>query len=213
MATATSATPVPLTIDLDTIERVVLRPGPHFSDDDFFDFCQRQNRLLRIERNAEGEIIVMTPVGTEGSFAESKVFMQLSNWAERDGRGLAFGSNTGMKLPDGSTVSPDALWITNETWRAIPRTIRKKFAPLVPSFVIEIRSPSDRVKDLHEKMLAYLHNGVELGWFIDPISRKVRVYKQDAPFIELDNPARVEGEGPVAGFVLELKQIYDELEA
>jgi Uma2 family endonuclease len=217
MATTTAATTlVPFLIDLDIFERVVLRPPPDFSDDDFFDFCQRpEHELLRIERNAEGDIIVMAPVGTEGGFTESQVAVELSIWAKRDGRGLAFGSNTGIKLPDGSTFSPDAFWITNETWKAIPRAIRKKFASCVPPFVIEVRSPSDRKKDLHEKMLAYLRNGVELGWLIDPLSRTptVRIYRQSEPFVELENPARLEGEGPVAGFVLDLKEIYDVLDA
>lgn len=211
MATATD--PLVFKVDLETMERAVLRPGPEFTDDDFFDFCQQQHKLLRIERNAEGDIIIMPPVGYEGTFAEGKVYEQLSLWARRDGRGIALPANAGTKFPDGSTLSPDALWITKETWRAIPRHIRKKFAPCVPPFLIEIRSPSDRKKDLHEKMLTYLRNGVELGWLLDPISRTVRIYRQGAPFVELENPSRVEGEGPVAGFVLDLKEIYDMLDA
>lgn len=211
MATATD--PLVFTLDLETINRAVLRPPPGFTDDDFFDFCQQQHKLLRIERNADGEIIIMAPVGFEGGAIEGWVYEQLSQWARGDGRGLALVSNIGIKLPDGSTFSSDTFWISRETWKAIPRKLRRKFAPLVPPFVIEIRSPSDRMKDLHEKMLTYQGNGVELGWLIDPIARKVRIYKQGGPFIELDNPARVEAEGPVAGFVLDLKQIYHELEA
>jgi Uma2 family endonuclease len=189
-----------------------LRPGREFTDDDFFDFCQQQHELLRIERNAEGEIIIMPPVGFEGGATEGWVFVQLSAWAKRDARGVALPPNTGTKLPDGSTFAPDGFWITKETWKAIPRKVRKKFAPCVPPFVIEVRSPSDRKKDVHEKMLTYMRNGVELGWLIDPISGTVRIYKQGEPFIELEKPARVEGEGPVAGFVLDLKQIYDHLD-
>lgn len=212
---ATTATPsLPLIpVDIETFERVVLRPPPDFSNDDFFDFCQRKEyELLRIERNAEGEIILMAPVGFEGSFNETRVVNQLSEWAERDGRGIALGSNLGITFPDGSTLSPDACWGPNELWRAIPPAKRDKFAVLVPPFVIEIRSPSDRKKDLHEKMLAYLRNGVELGWLIDPLSRTVRIYRQGEEFIELEDPPRVEGEGPVAGFVLDLKQIYGQLD-
>jgi Uma2 family endonuclease len=212
MATATSVTPVPLTIDLDTIERVVLRPGPDFSDDDFFNFCQLQNKLLRIERSAEGEIIIMSPVGGEGSYAESKVNSQLDAWADGDGRGIVFSPNVGLQLPDGSTLSPDACWVPLELWEAVPRRQRRRFVPVVPPFVIEIRSPTDRIKDLHEKMLTYLRNGVELGWLIDPIARKVRIYRQGEPFVELENPSRVEGEGPVAGFVLDLRKMYELLD-
>jgi Uma2 family endonuclease len=212
MTPAVTSTPHELTVDLKTVKRVLLRPCPDFTDDDFFDFCQRHDKLLRIERNAEGEIIVMVPLGTEGGGIEFDVAGELRDWARRDGRGRGFGPNAGITLPDGSTFSPDVFWVPSQLWRAVPRSQRRKFAPLVPSFVIEIRSASDRVKDLHDKMLAYLRNGVELGWFIDPICRKVRIYRQGEPFIELDNPASVEGAGPVAGFVLDLKEIYDELD-
>lgn len=213
MTTASAITPDELRVNLDTVERVVLRPPPDFSDNDFFDFCQRQHKLLRIERNAEGEIIIMAPVGGEGSYAESKVNSQLDTWADSDGRGIVFSSNIGLRLPDGSTLSPDACWVPIKLWQAVPRKQRKKLVPVVPPFVIEIRSPTDRIKDLHEKMLAYLRNGVELGWLIDPILRKIRIYKQEEPFVELDDPLRIEGEGPVAGFVLELKKVYDMLDA
>jgi len=213
MATATATPALPLVLDLDTLERVVLRPPPGFSDDDFFDFCQqKQHQLFRIERNAEGDIIIMAPVGYEGGFVEADVVGELRDWAKRDGRGVALGPNTGIKLPDGSTFAPDAFWITNETRKAIPRQLRKKFAPMVPPFVIEVRSPSDRKKDLHDKMLTYLRNGVELAWFIDPLSRTVRIYRQPEEFLELNDPPQVEGEGPVEGFVLDLKQIYDQLD-
>jgi Uma2 family endonuclease len=210
---ATTAPAVPSVTHLDTFERIVLRPPADFSDDDFFDFCQRpEHELLRIERDANGDIVIMAPVGGEGTFHESRIFVALSNWADLGGRGIALNSNLGIKLPDGSTRSPDASWIPNELWKALPRRERKKFPPLVPPFVIEIRSPSDRKKNLHEKMLMYQRNGVELGWLIDPLSRTVRIYKPGAEFIELNDPERVEGEGPVAGFVLDLKQIYDQLQ-
>jgi Uma2 family endonuclease len=211
MASLTAVT-VPLVIDLDHFERVVLRPDAHFTCDRFVEFCQ-QHALLRIERNAEGEIIVMAPVGGEGSFLEFQVGLQLGIWAERDQRGIVLSPSLGVTLPDGSTVSPDACWVPNEMWQAVPRELRKKFPPLVPPFVIEIRSPTDRKKDLHEKVLAYLGNGVELGWLIDPLSRTIRIYKQSEKFLELNDPSHVEGEGPVAGFTLDLNRIYDRLDA
>ncbi len=213
MATTAAPPILQIVLDLDTLERVVLRPPEGFSDDDFFDFCRRkQYELFRIERNAEGDIIIMPPVGFDGALAESAVFIELHKWAKRDRRGLAVPPNTGIKFPDGSTFAPDGCWIPNEIRNAIPRGQRKKFAPFVPPFVIEVRSPSDRKKDLHEKMLTYLRNGVELGWLIDPLSRTVRIYKQGEEFVELNDPERVEGEGPVAGFVLDLKHIYGELD-
>lgn len=213
MATATATPTLPLVLDLDTAERVVVRLERDLTDDEFFDFCQQpQFELFRIERNADGDIIIMPPVGLGGGFNETMVLVELSNWAKRDGRGLALGPNAGITLPDASMFAPDAFWIPNEVWRAIPRKERQQFSRLVPPFVIEVRSRTDRNKDLHEKMLAYLRNGVELGWFIDPLTRTVRVYKRGEDFIELNDPPRVEGEGPVAGFVLDLKQIYDQLD-
>jgi Uma2 family endonuclease len=213
MATATATPALPLVLDLATVVRVVFRPEPDFTDNDFFDFCQQpQNELFRIERNAEGDIIIMAPIGGEGTYFEYEVGWQLGAWAKNDGRGVVLSANAGLKLPDGSTLSPDACWIPNELWRSMPRKQRKEFIPLVPPFVIEVRSRTDRKKELHEKMLAYLRNGVELGWLIDPLTRTVRIYKQGAEFIELQDPARIEGEGPVAGFVLDLKHIYDQLD-
>ena len=213
MATATATPTLPLLLDLDTAERVVLRLERDLTDDEFFDFCQQpQFELFRLERDAGGDIIITPPVGFEGGCIQSEVAFELISWAKRDGRGLALGSNAGITLPDGSMFSPDAFWLPKEDWRAIPRKERQQFARVVPPFVIEVRSRTDRKKDLHEKMLAYLRNGVELGWLIDPLTRTVRIYKQGEEFVELDNPPRVEGQGPVAGFVLDLKQIYDQLD-
>ncbi len=202
---------LPLALDVATLERVVLRPGDEFTEDDFFDFCQ-EHELLRIERNSAGEIIIMAPAGLESSFAEGNIGKQLSTWAEKYGRGIVLSASAGLTLPDGSVLSPDACWIPIERWNAVPRKQRKKFARLVPAFVIEVRSPSDHKKDLHEKMLVYLRNGVELGWLIDPESQTVSIYKpgQERP-IELVNPESISGEGPVAGFVLDLKRIYEQL--
>ena len=202
----------PLALDIANLERVVLRPGPDFSDEDFFEFCD-EHRLLRIERTAEGEIIVMAPAGTESSLTGSEIFVQLHAWAQRDKRGIVLGADAGLTLPDTSVLSPDACWVPRERWNAVPRARRRAFAPLLPAFVIEVRSRTDRKKDLHQKMQVYMRNGVELGWSIDPQSKTVLVYKlgTDTP-VELRDPDRVHGEGPVAGFVLELKSIYDELE-
>jgi Uma2 family endonuclease len=212
--TATATPALPIVIDVKTFDRIVLRPPPDFDKDDFFDFCQRpEHQLFRIERNAEGEIIIMAPVGIEGGFNETEVIGELRDWAKRDGRGVAFNSNLGIDLPDGSTLCPDASWVPKDALRGVPRSKWKKFSPLVPPFVIEVRSPSDRKKHLYEKMLMYMRNGVELGWLIDPISRTVRIYKQGEEFIELKDPAQVKGEGPVASFVLDLKRIYDQLDA
>jgi Uma2 family endonuclease len=205
------AATLPLALDIATLEQVVLRPGPEFTEDDFFEFCQ-EHSLLQIERNAEGEVIIMAPAGFESGFIELEVAAQLREWAKKDRRGIVAGATAGITLPDTSVFSPDACWIPMDRWEAIPRKQRQPFPPLVPAFVIEIRSPSDRKKDLGEKMQTYLRNKVDLAWLIDPQSRTVRIYSADRKTpTELNEPERVFGEGPVAGFVLELKQIYDQL--
>lgn len=206
------AATLPLALDLATLDRVVVRPGPEFTEDDFFEFCQEQHSLLRIERNSEGEIIIMAPAGFESDFIGIEVIAQLREWAKKDGKGVVTGPTAGLTLPDNSVLSPDASWIPIGRLKALSRKQRQKFPPLVPSFVIEIRSPSDRKKDLQEKMQTYLRNKVELGWLIDPQSRSVTIYssERETPN-ELIDPERVFGEGPVAGFVLQLKQIYDQL--
>ena len=206
------AATLPLALDLATLERVILRPGPEFTEDDFFEFCQEQHSLLRIERNSDGEIIIMAPAGFESDFIGVEVIAQLRESAKKDGRGVVAGPTAGLTLPDKSVLSPDASWIPMERLKALSRNQRQKFPPLVPAFVVEIRSPSDRVKDLQEKMQTYLRNQVELGWLIDPQTRTVSIYSSDRETPnELIDPERVFGEGPVAGFVLQLKQIYDQL--
>jgi Uma2 family endonuclease len=206
------AATLPLALDLATLDRVVVRPGPEFTEDDFFEFCQEQHSLLRIERNSEGEIIIIAPAGMESGFIELEVAAQLREWAQKDRQGIVLGPTAGLTLPDKSVLSPDASWIPMERLRALSRKQRQKFPPLVPAFVIEICSPSDRKKDLQEKVQTYLRNKVELGWLIDPQSRTVSIYssERETPN-ELIDPERVFGEGPVSGFVLQLKQIYDQL--
>jgi Uma2 family endonuclease len=204
------AATLPLALDIATLQRVVLRPGPEFTEDNFFEFCQ-EHSLLRIERNSEGEVIIMAPAGFESGL-ELEVAAQLREWAKDDGPGVVAGPTAGLTLPDTSVLSPDVCWIPIGRLKAVPHKQRQKFPPLVPAFVVEIRSPSDRKKDLQEKMQTYLRNKVELGWLIDPQSNTVTIYtaEREAP-TELREPERVFGEGPVAGFVLELKQIYDQL--
>jgi Uma2 family endonuclease len=205
------AATLPLALDLATLDRVIVRPGPEFTDDDFFEFCQ-EHSVLRIERNSEGEVIIMAPLGLESGFIGVEVIGQLRDWAKKDGQGIVVGPTAGLTLQDRSVLSPDACWIPIGRLKAVPRKQRQKFPPVVPAFVIEIRSPSDRKKDLLEKMQVYLRNKVELGWLIDPQARTVSIYssERETPS-ELIEPERVFGEGPVAGFVLELKQIYDQL--
>ena len=123
---------------------VQLPPGMNLSDDQFFEFCQ-VNRDLRIERNELGELIIMPPTGGESSNRNAELTMQLRMWAKRDGTGIAFDSSGGFRLPNRATRSPDSAWLPLSRWNALTAEQRKKFVPLCPNFVVELRSPTDRL--------------------------------------------------------------------
>ncbi|MBO1347005.1 MAG: Uma2 family endonuclease [Hormoscilla sp. GUM202] len=175
--------------------------------DQFFDFCQL-NRDYRIERTASGEIIIMSPTGSETGNRNVKLIQQLANWTDRDGTGIAFDSSTGFILPNGATKSSDAAWMRLEKWNSLTREQQTKFAPICPDFVVELRSPSDRLQSLQEKMLEYIDNGVSLGWLIDRNNRMVHIYRPDRSVEVLDNPDRIRGESVLPGFVLDLSTIW-----
>jgi Uma2 family endonuclease len=196
-------------VDDEEVQTLVLRfPSPWKEDPDwFFNFC-RANDELRIERTAEGEIQVMAPVGFEGGYHEGTVFAQLYAWAERDGTGRAFNSNTGYVLPNKANRAPDASWVKKSRIARLAPAQKKKFAPLCPDFVIEVRSLSDRLPKLQEKMEEYCANGASLGWLIDPQERKVYVYRPGKGVECLDHPKRLSGDPELPGFVLKLARIW-----
>lgn len=180
------------------------------TDDEYFEFCAA-NDGLRIERTADKEIIVMAPAGGETGHRNTELTIQVGVWAKRDGRGKAFDSNTGFILPDGSALSPDASWIENSRLRALSREQKRKFIPLCPDFVVELTSPSDCLPQVHKKMEQWMANGAKLGWLIDADNKTVYIYRPDREPQSLIGIDRVEGEGSVAGFALELKDIFAEL--
>jgi Uma2 family endonuclease len=176
-------------------------------DDEFFEFCQR-NKHLRIEMTKKGDIIIMPPTGTETGGRNFTLNTKFGIWVERDGTGKGFDSSTGFKFPDGAQLSPDLSWIRWEKWNAVPKEKRKKFAPLVPDFVVEIRSDSDSLKKLQKKMNEYIENGVQLGWLIDPTKKRVHIYSSNTEPQVLENPTEVSGEPLLEGFVLNLQEIW-----
>ncbi|MEH1895096.1 MAG: Uma2 family endonuclease [Nostoc sp.] len=164
------------------------------TDEQFFDFCQ-VNRELRIERNQFGEISIMPPTGSETGNRNFNVAGQLYVWAEKDGTGTCFDSSTGFKLSTGAERSPDASWIKLERWNALSPEKQQRFAPICPDFILELRSPSDNLKPLKEKMEEYMKEpGVQLGWLIDRKHRRVYIYRPGVPEECLENPATVSGE-------------------
>lgn len=176
-------------------------------DDEFFYFCQR-HRDLRIEMDKYGEITIMSPTGSETGGINFDLIADFAIWVRADGTGKGFDSSTGFILPNGAKRSPDLSWIKLEKWLAVPAEKRKKFAPICPDFVVELRSESDSLNMLQAKMLDYLENGVELGWLIDVKDKRVYVYRQHTAVRVLENPAEVSGEPLLSGFVLQMKALW-----
>lgn len=181
-------------------------PDEPLAGDAFFDFCMR-NRHVQIERFSDGEVIVMAPAGGESGFQSGEVFAQLATWA-RGGRGIAFDSSTLFELPTGAALSPDAAWVSRDRIAAIPKNLRAKFLRLCPEFVIEVKSPSDRLRPAQSKMESYLAAGAELGWLIDPQAMTVWIYRPGIQPERRAGVSSIEGEGPVAGFVLQLDAVW-----
>jgi Uma2 family endonuclease len=186
---------------------VQFHPIVSLTDDQFYDFCQL-NKNFHIERNAAGEVIFMPPTGSETDQRNFDLIVELGIWAKQDNTGVGFGSSGGFTLPNGAVRSPDAAWIKKTRWEALVPAQRKKFAPICPEFVIELRSDSDVLKTLKTKMEEYIENGTLLGWLIDRVNRKVYIYRPNTAVEELDNPATLSGEGILPGFVLKLSTVW-----
>ena len=164
---------------------------------------------LRTELTAEGKLIIMPPAGGDSGRRNSKIATRLGFWSETDDTGETFDSSTGFILPNGANHSPDAAWIERSRWEALSPEQKRKFPPLCPDFVVELRSASDRLSDVQKKMREYLDNGVKLGWLIDPISHRVEVYRPKHEVEVLDAPTSVSGEPLLPGFTLNLKGILE----
>jgi Uma2 family endonuclease len=184
-----------------------LEPIIKLTDDQFFEFCQL-NRDLRIERTASGELEIMSPTGTETGGSNFDLAVELGIWVRKDGMGKGFDSSTGFTLPNGAERSPDISWIRLERWNALTPEQQEKFAPICPDFVVELRSPSDSLTTLQNKMQEWIDNGVRLGWLIDRKHRRVYVYRPGVSVECLDNPATVSGGPVLPGFVLDMSKIW-----
>jgi len=184
-----------------------LRPTINLTDDEFYEFCQH-NSDLRIERTATGALVVMPPTGGESGHRNADLTTDVNLWNRQTELGVVFDSSTVFKLPNGANRSPDVAWITNERWNALSVEQQKKFPPIAPDFVIELRSETDTLKDLQEKMREYVGNGVRLGWLIDPQIRQVSIYRPDQPAETLQSPTTLSGEAVLPRFVLDLSRIF-----
>lgn len=185
-----------------------LPPSYKMTDEQFFEFCQ-VNRDYRIERNKFGEISIMSPTGGKTGNRGGNIFGQLWVWAQNDGTGLTFDSSTGFILSTGAERSPDASWMKLERWNNFNDEQQEKFLPICPDFVVELRSASDNLKPLQEKMEEYMQeNGIQLSWLIDRKNRQVYIYRPGMPVECLDNPRTLDGENVLPGFVLNMSKVW-----
>jgi len=188
-------------------EEMVIRL-PDMTEKDFYDFCAL-NGDYRIERTAMGDILIMAPAGGETANRNMGLSEQLQRWTRHNGKGVAFDSSAAFHLPNGATLSPDASWVLKSRLAKLTREQKRRFLPLCPDFVIELTSPSDRISKVQEKMREWIDNGAQLGWILHPDAKRVYIYRPGAKVEILREPARVCGEGPVEGLVLDLAEIWD----
>lgn len=186
--------------------KIQLHPVMTMTDEQFFALCQL-NQDVQIERNVTGELVFMSPTGSESDRRNFEIIVQLGIWTKQDGTGVGFGSSGGFTLPNGAVRSPDAAWISNTRWQQIDLELRKKFAPICPDFVVELRSETDNLRVLQEKMIEYIDNGSSLGWLIDPQQQKVYIYRPNNDAEKLDRPLSLSGENVLSGFVLHLQDL------
>jgi len=168
-----------------------------------------QNRDLRLERSATGTLSVNPPTGWETGERNRSIIGQLDRWYERNScPGKAFDSSTGFTLPSGAVLSPDASWVSAERWNALTDEQRDTFPRICPDFVVELRSKSDTLKPLQDKMQEYRNNGARLGWLLDPQNKTVAIYRANGEVETLANPQEVSGEDILPGFTLKLARIW-----
>ncbi|MGK7883335.1 MAG: Uma2 family endonuclease [Crocosphaera sp.] len=173
------------------------------SNEQFYQLCQ-VNYQWRLEETAQGELIIMPPVGAISGNRESEFNADVVIWNRQTKLGKVFSSSTVFILPNGGKRSPDVAWISNERWDSLTLQEQEKFAPICPDFVIELRSRTDALNQLQSKMQEYLNSGLKLGWLIDPQNQQVEIYRQNKARKIVSLPTTLSGENILPGFSLDL---------
>ncbi|HEY2381371.1 MAG TPA: Uma2 family endonuclease [Terriglobia bacterium] len=176
------------------------------TDDQYFRLC-RDNDDLRIEMSAQGELIIMSPNKPKTGRKHAVIIQRLRNWAERDGTGEVFDATSEFTLPNGAKRMPDASWILKLRWDSLTEEQQEDFSPICPDFVIEVRSPRDRLKVLKAKMEEYRDNGACLGWLLDPIANRGYIYLPGASVQEIEKPEILRGDPILPGFTFDFREI------
>lgn len=199
-----------LSIDSDTAARVSLRVGGiRLTDDQFYRLCA-DNPELRLELTADGDLIIMPPTFSGAGWRELAFGSRLEQWAREDGTGIAFGPSTGFTLYNGAKRSPDVSWVLHSRWKRLGwNQQNREFAPICPDFVAQLRSPSDRVADLRDKMVEYRASGARLGWLLDPIDARASIYRPGQEPVHLDRPEILSGEDVLPGFQFNFSDIVE----
>jgi Uma2 family endonuclease len=177
------------------------------SDDQFAELC-RLNPDLRFEYTSMGDLLIMPPTGGDTGETNAALTADFVIWARKSQAGSVFDSSTGFMLPNGAKRSPDVSWVQRERWDALSPEERRGFVPLCPDFVLELRSPSDSLQSLRDKMAEYMENGARLGWLVDPLTRTVYVYRPGHEVERLDHPETLSGEAVLPGFMLSLAEVW-----
>jgi Uma2 family endonuclease len=183
-----------------------LSPVIHLSSEDFQQLCFA-NPELKLELTAKGELVIVSPTGGESGIRNTEILYQLQSWNKQNKQGVVFDSSTMFQFPSGAFRSPDAAWISLTRWNTLSQSEKETFPPIVPDFIIELRSQSDRVKELQNKMQEYIDNGVKLGWLINPQDKQVEIYQINKPKEVLQNPSNLNGEEVLPSFILDLAEI------
>ncbi|NEQ49998.1 MAG: Uma2 family endonuclease [Leptolyngbya sp. SIO3F4] len=181
---------LPLTLDISQV---------HLTDDQFYQLCV-DNSEMRLERTAKGILLVMPPVGGESGNREFELGLDLGIWNRQSGLGKVFSSSTIFRLPGGGDRSPDIAWVKLSRWEALTSEERAMFPPIAPDFVIELRSRTDSLLTLQEKMQEYIKSGVKLGWLFNPQEQQVEIYQPNQVKVVYPLPKTLTGENILPGF-------------
>lgn len=187
---------------------VLRQRRPDLTSDEAFLRFQRDHPDVRIESDAEGTLIIMSPTGWQSSNRNARITTQLTVWAEQDGTGEVSDSSGLYRLPGGARRAPDAAWTSSDRLAQVPRDEREGILPLMPDFVVELRSPSDRMPDLMAKMEEYMQSGVRLAWLIDPVALRTYEFRPGQPVRTSVGAVELRGDPELKGFLLDLTRIW-----
>jgi Uma2 family endonuclease len=195
-----TAVTLPLEVDLTHVR---------LTDEQFYQLCI-SNPELNIELNAKGVLIFMPPVSGDSGNRELELGIDLGIWNRQSKLGKVFSSSTVFQLPGGGKRSPDAAWVELSRWQALTLEQRQKFPPIAPDFVIELRSRTDSLEVLQDKMQEYIDSGVRLGWLFNPQEQQVEIYRQGQNKEVRSLPTRLSGETVLPGFELAVDRFTDD---